>query len=188
MTLIGKSISLALTSLLLMLGACGHGFGGHPASTQSRDSVASQTIPFDRLDFPQYHFFASAWDDSRQPVRCALIRTPSEWRAIMHPAPVMFWSQPRFALPDAFYDSQQILLVARVTPADTDDARVLDIHSVTLHEGTLNVDYQYREPLETAGFMVTNSLLVAIPRLKTPLARIQFIENGRTVCSLTPAI
>ncbi|WP_434113428.1 hypothetical protein [Paraburkholderia caffeinilytica] len=188
MTLIGKSISFARTSILLMLGACVHRFRGHAALTRGRDALASRAIAFERLDLSQYHSFVSAWDDSRQPVRCVLIRTPSEWQAIMQPAPVMFRVPQQFAPPDAFFERQQILLVARVTPAATDDARALDINNVALHEGVLSVDYQYRAPLAMAGFMITNSLLVAIPRLDVAPARIQFIENGRAVCSFTPAI
>ncbi|WP_434113385.1 hypothetical protein [Paraburkholderia caffeinilytica] len=115
------------------------------------------------------------------------MRTPSEWQAIMHPAPVMFRPQQRFAPPDAFFERQQILLVARVTPAATGDARSQDVRRVTLHEGILSVDYQYRAPLATAGFLVTNSLLVAIPKLKAPPARIQLIENGRVICSVVSA-
>ncbi|WP_297353639.1 hypothetical protein [Paraburkholderia sp.] len=182
----GKLTRPSLAIAAFVLSAC----AGAPQvdvqreSPSARGTAADTPVAFQQLDTMQYHAFVANWDDAKHPVNCAVMRSTSDWKAIMHPAPVMSNQAQQFAPPDSFFETRQILMAARVTPAPIGDVRPFSISQVTRQGGNIVVDYGYQVPAPAGSSQIKTYFLVTIPKVTPAIAEVRFVENGRSVCSV----
>jgi len=157
---------------------------GH-ANSSERNEKNLKNIPFNTIDGSTYLSFIKNWDDKKQPVICGWIRSPSDWDKLFSPAMTMHAKAPT-APPLSFYDSKQILVVARVVsaPSDAERGKVFKANAVKVGNGVLRLVYQYREPKPGASYQIKDSLLVGIPKGAYISDTVQFIENDKPVCDV----
>lgn len=137
-------------------------------------------VPFEIVGRNDFSNFVVNWDDS-QAVFMALIRTPEDYAAVFHPAPVVGNRKPFGPAPELF-DEQMILLVSRVVTAPADGEKVLTVEGLAADEGTLTLRYRFTPPAERATFSVKEVLQLRIPRRKLSVVRI--LENEKPVGEL----
>jgi hypothetical protein len=143
---------------------------------------ASTLVPHRTMGADDYQSFLGNWDETKQPVLCALIRTPKQWDAIFHPAAFGLGAKaPKkpFA-PDAkIFEKEQLLVVARVVPAlkEGEGDKVFQVERVSAIGDALTLVYRYREPKSGASSTVKNCLGVFVPQ--RDFKKAVFIENGK---------
>ncbi|HZG22427.1 MAG TPA: hypothetical protein VE092_20645 [Herbaspirillum sp.] len=142
-------------------------------------------VPYKTILSGSYQGFLKNWDDQRQPVFCALIRSRSEWDRWMQPAPTNGDKRPTGPSADHF-ERKQYLLVARTmsAPDAAERPHVFTPLSVHLRDGRLRLNYLYRAPASGASYRIKDYLMVAIPRDRFIAGPVVFYENDRKVCEL----
>lgn len=140
--------------------------------------AADPELSFQCINPNDYQSFVQNWDEKAQPVRAALVRTPAEWNAVFHPAPVMRGKKP-FAPADSEFATNQFLVVARVMPAPTGEA--FRVEQVTAEKDVLTVRYAYVAP-RPASYDVKEFLGLRLPA--RPFTKVFVEENGKTVATL----
>ncbi|MCA1324240.1 hypothetical protein [Herbaspirillum sp. alder98] len=142
-------------------------------------------LPFKTIQSGSFQGFLKNWDDARQPVFCALIRSRAQWDALMQPAATMGDQRPS-GPPAAYFQTKQYLLVARVmqAPDAAERPHVFTPLSVTLREGVLRVNYLYRAPSSGASYQVKDYMMLGIPKERYTTGPVVFQENDRRVCEL----
>ena len=146
-------------------------------------SAAGDEVPFQVVGRNDYRNFVANWDDSHA-VFMALIRTPSEYAAVFHPAPVAGNTKPFAPAPELF-DEQMILVVSRVVGAPADGERILTVRGLESDGGTLTLRYDFAPPAAAATFTVKEVLQLRIPRRE--VERVRVLENDVPVGELRPA-
>lgn len=168
---------LALAST--MLSACSHWFWH-----QQEDS---DLVPFAIISSSASQRWLKTGRDQDQSVWCALIRSQSEWDDWFQSAPTMRGNlryASRLTPAADYFESKQLLLVARMIPApnSAERAHVFVVEKITMKEGALKLIYRFNQPLSGATYKVKDFLLVAIPKKNDSTGPIQFIENNEAVC------
>jgi len=139
-------------------------------------STALAAPGWKRLDPAAYQSFVMNWTPDSAPF-CAAMRSPAEWDAVMHPAPVMGPHKP-FAPPASFWKEHAVLLIAKVVGGGD---KVEAFTDVSVKGGA--VAYRFQAP-PSASFQVKSALMLAVSK---PLAgKVRFIENGKPVCTVEP--
>ena len=143
---------------------------------ETGSALTAKAVSFRILKNDEFQSFIKNWDDKKYPALYALIRTPAQWNAIFHPAPVMGGDRP-FA-PDAkIYENEQIIIVARVIPAADPNLTVFNVRQIFADNDVLFIYYRFNQPENTASYTVKSNLSVVIPNHN--YKRIVFIESGR---------
>ncbi|KAF1043151.1 MAG: hypothetical protein GAK35_02329 [Herbaspirillum frisingense] len=142
-------------------------------------------VPYKTIMSGSYQGFLKNWDDKRQPVFCALIRSRAEWDEWMLPAATMGDKRPA-GPSSAHFDTKQYLVVARVmqAPDAAERPHVFTPLAVTLRNGTLRMNYLYRAPASGASYTIKDYLMLAIPKERYTTGPVVFYENDRKVCQL----
>lgn len=153
------------------------------AAGNDKIKAEKHAVAFTAMNAADYQNFLKNWDDARQPVFLALIRTPAEYAAIFSPAPVMRDQRP-FAPEAGMYAKEQILVVGRVTTAPDKGEKILEVERISARGTKLDVHYSYVEPAGKATYTVKNILAVRIA--KAPYKKLRFFENGKLVGTLKP--
>jgi len=149
-----------------------------------KKSVSYQTIPAG-----YYQNFLSSRERNEQEVLCALIRTPEEYDILFHPAavmPIRIGGEMRPFFPDkTFYDTNQIIVVAREMPAPEDGRlnKVFAVDKIIAKNGNLLFYYTFKKPQNISAFSVNNYLAVRIPK-EGIYKKVLFFENGKNVGNL----
>ena len=159
---------LPTLGILLAIGSIGSALAGETA------------ISFSRFGADDYQSFVQNWDEKALPVRSALLRSPAEWDAVFHPAPVMRGRKP-FGPAAQEFATNDFLVVARVIPAPTGE--VFKVEQVTAENDTLTVRYTFTAP-RPASYDVKQFLGLRLP--KRPFAKVVLIENGQPAGSFAP--
>lgn len=142
-------------------------------------------VPYKTILSGSYQGFLKNWDEQRQPVFCALIRSRAEWDRWMQPAPVMNDKRPFGPSADHF-ERKQYLVVARSmsAPDAAERPHVFTPLSLRLRDGTLRLNYLYRAPASGASYRIKDYLMVAIPKERFTTGPVVFYENDRKVCEV----
>ena len=146
----------------------------HPSSTPS-------PVPCHRVAMDEYQCFIKNWDEKQNPVLCAVVRTPADFSALFHLAPVGGTQRP-FAPPPEFFTKEQILVVARVLPAQSSPDGGFTFEKLTRHHNELALHYRFQPQSSKATFSVKNFLALRLPQ--HPYSSITFYENGRKIKTL----
>ncbi len=77
------------------------------------------------------------------------------------------------------FAKEQILVVARVTPATKDLDKVFEVDRVIEKGRDLEFRFRFAKPDSSAGFDVKSQLSVWIP--KRDYAKVTFVENGKSI-------
>jgi hypothetical protein len=173
---------LLAASIATALAGCQH--KGGPGQQESTGAKSVGLLSYERVDTRSYSVFVNNWDDAQRPVLCELIRNPSEWKAVMHPAPLMNTSTQSFGPPNALFQTQQLLLLAKVMPASTSAEDPIHIRAVTSQDGRVSVDYTWSQSPRSSTFYIKSYFLLAVKKPAAPTQQVQFVENGHTVCSI----
>lgn len=136
---------------------------------------AAEPVEFTVVPAGDYANFPVNWDSSTVPVFHGLIRTPEQYAAVFHPAPVMRSTRP-FAPPPEFFAEGMLLFVVRVIPAPAAAETPLAVESLVADGDDLVLRYRFVEPAAEATYTVKQALVVRLPR--RPVATVRFIENG----------
>ncbi len=136
-------------------------------------------MPYRIIDGHAYRNFVANWDDGREPVLYALIRTPAQYDALFHPAAVMGGHGP-FSPEASLYAKEQILLVARVLPGGGDGT--FEVERIVADDRRLTFRYRFKPPASEVRWRGKAFLAVRIP--KRPYERVVFVENGTRVGEL----
>lgn len=137
-----------------------------------------------RVAMDEYQCFIKNWDEKQNPVLCAVVRTPADFSALFHPAPVGGTQRP-FAPPPEFFTKEQILVVARVMPAQSSPDGGFTLEKLTRQNNELALHYRFQPHTSNATFSVKNFLALRLPQ--HPYASIAFYENGRKIKTLKPS-
>lgn len=143
---------------------------------------ANDDVPFQIVGKNEYRNFVANWDDSHA-VFMALIRTPAEYAAVFHPAPVGGTTKP-FAPPPELFDEQMILVVSRVVTAPAEGEKILTVQKLEADGGTLTLRYHLAPPAAQATFSVKEVLQLRIPRRDVDEVRV--LEDDIPVGKLRP--
>lgn len=134
------------------------------------------------FDPHDYQVFVSRWTPEGTPL-CAAIESAGDWSQILHPAPVMSGNKA-FAPPADFWKGHAVLLVARTVPGGSDTTQIFHFKGVSEVAGVTTVGESFTPP-PPASYQINWYMAVAVPK---PLAaQIQFVENGKPICTLKPA-
>ena len=144
---------------------------------------AQTCIAYCTLNPSDYQNFVKNWDDTKQPVLYAVVRSIDQWNGIFHPAPVMGGNR-RFA-PDAdMFATNEILIVARVMPA-TESADTFRVEQVSTNAAGLVLNYRYTPTPNAVSYTVKNYLGVIVPTFGH--STVAFVENGKQIGTLDAA-
>jgi hypothetical protein len=143
-----------------------------------------RSVAYQRMGIGDYQNFLKNWDEKRHPVLYALIRTPAQYDALFHPAPVMRDKRP-FAPGADIYAREQILVVARVMVASENMNQAFEAERVTEKGRELALHYRFHEPETNATFSVKNHMALRIPRRE--YQKVTFFENGKRIGELKTA-
>ena len=135
-------------------------------------------IPIRRDDPDRYQNFVINWDAGTE-VLCAVVRTPADYARLFHPAPVIGGKKP-FAPPDAAFEKEHLLVIARVVGGDGGSA--LAIERVVEKEGSLEVHCRFEPSTAQSSFSIKQAALAWIPAREP--GPVTFIENGKPVVTL----
>lgn len=141
----------------------------------------AEKVAFTRIGRDDYRNFIANWNDAEVPVFRALVRTPAEYDAVFHPARVMRDAKPT-RVPNAFFEAEMLLVVARVVPAPGPADTVFEVDALAADGDTLELRYRFAPPVAGASFTVKEMLALRIPRRDVGVVRI--IENGTPVGEL----
>jgi len=172
-------VFLLATSTVISVAAPGQAAEDHAQRNRS-------TVPFTTLRNSTYQSFIKNWDEKKQPVLCASIRSAKDWEKIFIPAATMNSKTP-FSPPASFYARKQLLVVARVisAPSEAERGKIFTATAVSVRNGALQLDYDYRSPQPGGSYQIKDYLSVSIPKDAHPTGTVTFIENGKVVCELS---
>jgi hypothetical protein len=131
------------------------------------------------LPVRDYHAFVANWSPADKPL-CAVLRSGDEWRAVVHPAPVMFGANV-FGPPDAFWAGHAVLLIARQVQGGSDAFKSYSVHATPLG---IEVDYAMAP---AGGGSFTTKAYLALAVAKPVAGRIVFADSAGVACRLDPA-
>ena len=141
--------------------------------------------PWTVIPYDTYASFVRNWDTDRQPVFCALIRSPADWRATFSPAVVMQEKRP-VAPPVEFFFRSDLLVVSRIdSPPVNLAAFDGNVHSIETQNGEMRVRYHYTWGKSKQRFQIKRTLTVAVPKLQEGVRSVVFTENGKDVCRVS---
>ncbi len=126
---------------------------------------AGDVIPFRVVPADSYASFVKNWGNDEEPYY-AVIRTPEQWDGAFAPAAVMGNERP-FTPPPAFFEREQMLVVARVVPSGGEGSSLAAKSLQRTGDGQEFV-YTYTPPQPAAGgeapYLKKDVLLVAAPK------------------------
>lgn len=146
--------------------------------------AGGEPVRFEQISPNDYRNFLANWDDDAEPVLRAVIRTPEEYDALFHPAPVMGDRKP-YKPPPQLFENEMIVVVARVVDAPAEGEQVLEVEKLSADGDTLELRYRFTPPRMPASFRVKQMLALRFPRCDLKVVRI--VENGTAVGDLRPA-
>lgn len=173
--------TLNLKASALLLTVC---FVPHLLKAADETAAKGTAVKHQRIFTGDYLHFIKNWDAKKNPVLCAVLRTPSQYDALFDPAPLMRDKRP-CAPEEGIYKEEQILVVARVMTAPDDMDKVFAIEKVVEAGQDLMLYYRLKEPITTATHSVKNYLALRVPQ--RDYQRVLFFENGKQVGELKPA-
>jgi hypothetical protein len=144
-----------------------------------------QDVAYRRIGTGDYQSFLINWDEKSHPVLYALIRTPAQYAALFHPAPVTGGDKRPFAPGAEIYTREQILVIGRVMTAPEDMDKVFEVERVVEKGRELTLYYRFHEPGIHTTFTVKSYLALLIP--KHEYRKVTFFENGKRVGELKTA-
>jgi hypothetical protein len=142
-----------------------------------------EPVRYERIRPDEYRNFIANWDDAAEPVLRALIRTPEEYDALFHPAPVSGNTKP-YKPPSRLFDDEMILVVARVVDAPAEGEQVLAVESLSADGDTLELRCRFTPPRVPAAYRVKEMLALRIPR--RPVKAVRIVVNGAALGELRP--
>jgi len=152
----------------------------------------SSLVPFSTISSTAYGGMLSDWDSQAQPVRCAVIRSQSEWDYWFQPPQltkgkrIILHNEDALAPKEHYFETRQLLLATRVitAPDSAERDQIFTAEKVTMKEGVLKLHYRFNPPLSGATYTVKDFLLVEIPKDRYTTGPVQFIENQHKVCEI----
>ena len=154
------------------------------ADTKKQKQASDESVPFDYtvlnlMEFP-YQSFVKNWDDDRQPVLCADIRTVEEFDDVFCAAATMDNKKPFTPSEDDFSKYQYVVISKVTIPAVKGFSFKVD--SVDYKENHLTVQYTYTKPAEDAGYDVKDGFVLRLPRVQ--IDTITVYENAQIVAEV----
>jgi hypothetical protein len=165
-------ITTALVTLISILAL--------PGLLNAASTATAKELKFEPFNESKYQSFVMNWDEKKDPILYAIIRSKAEWDKVFHPAPVMGDNKP-FAPEAAVFEKQSLIVVCRVIPAPG-SAQVYRVESVTAENGQLIVKYHYEQPKTDASFTLKHSMDLFIA--KDEYSSVSFFENGKSIGTL----
>ncbi len=159
---------IALATILQISSVCG--------SDDTGSASKAKAVSYRILKNDEFQSFIKNWDDKKYPALYALIRTPAQWDAIFHPAPVMGGNRP-FAPGAKLYENEQIIIVAHVIPAPDPNLTLFNVRQIFTDNEVLFIYYRFNQPENAASYTVKSHMAVVIPKYN--YKRIVFIESGK---------
>lgn len=142
---------------------------------------AEKAVAYTRVSMTEYQNFLKNWDDDKQPLLYALIKSPAQYDALFAPAAFMGGNRP-FAPEAGMFDKEMLLLVARVISSTPDRDKVFEVERIAESSRMLLVYYRFNAPKTKATSSEKNFLAVKIT--KNIYNRVSFFENGKPVGNL----
>lgn len=171
------ALAIAIHAPLAWLAIATMAAGRADPSPDTADAEPT-VIPIRRDDPARYQSFVINWDAGTD-VLCAVVRTPADYARLFHPAPVFGGKKP-FAPPDAAFEKEHLLVIARVVGGD--GGSVLAIERIVEKEGSLEVHGRFQPSTAKSSFSIKQAALAWIPARKP--GPVTFIENGTTIATL----
>jgi hypothetical protein len=172
MTLSAKPLTNSAILMLLAL-------AGFTTCLAEEKKADSKEVAFEVIPEGTYRNFVGNWDEQKQSLLYALVRTAEEYGAVFHPAPVMGPRKP-FAPEAALFGEKQILVLSRVVTDRKTDA-VFAIEKISLSGKNLEVRFKFQgtspDPNDQNTMRLKAAAQVTIP--KGDYERVTFIENGK---------
>jgi len=134
-----------------------------------------------RINLGDYQSFVKNWSPEGSPL-CAAMDSRADWDGVMHPAPTMGQTRP-FSPPEAFWNTNSLLVLARVINSGGDDSHVFQVGRAVRSKSKVMIDYNFRAP-PAASSQIKAAMGLEIAKLLP--STIEFKENGRVVCTLRP--
>ena len=176
---------LSITPSMMVQAKCA-GMHDGIEGIRSHLSAKGKAIPFKQLDTRSYHAFVKSWDETKQPVLCALMKSLPDWNTLLLPATTMSSLPQSYGPPSSFFKTHDVLIVAKVTPAFENGVSPWHVNGVTLNANKLEVDYEFRSPSKPTQFEIRDYFLVTVSKATLAQSRqVRFIENGRVTCSVS---
>jgi hypothetical protein len=147
-------------------------------AVERNSQQGAQAVTYKRIGTGDYQNFLANWDEKKHPVLFALIQNPAQYAALFHPAPVMGGKRP-FAPAADIYQTEQILVVARVMLAPESMEKSFEVEQITENGQELTFTYRFLEAQSKATYSVKNFLAVSIPGKK--YKKINIVENGNRI-------
>jgi hypothetical protein len=144
-------------------------------------AAQDHSIGHHRIRTGDYQNFVKNWAEEKQPVLYAVLQTRAHYDAVFHPAATNF-SLKSVAPDPSLFATEEILVVARVTPSMPDMNSAFEVENVNDNGRVLTLHYRFNKPKNPASSTVKNFLAVRIP--KRPYDRVVFVENGQQIGEL----
>ncbi len=153
----------------------------------SLSSEAGDVIPFTTMSNEPYIGFLKNWNNKKKPVLCARIHSTEEWGDLFQRLPPMSGFHASRLFPEDFFETQQILMVARVIQAPDGDTNteLFKATQIVRKDGVLTLEYQFQQPKSAASFFIKEYLLIVIPQQSYTAGTVRFVENGVPVCEVS---
>lgn len=129
-------------------------------TTVSTVPTVMQAIPFRVIPVEDFSAFVKNWDNEGEPL-CMVIRNRADWDAVFSPARTMGVDKPT-SPDDAFFQQEQLLLVARVTLAPADGKPPLSVVSFGQTTNGIELIYRYDPPANPATYSIKSTLMLAV--------------------------
>ncbi len=142
-------------------------------------------VPFLRIGVGDYRNYLKNWDEKKNAVLCALIRTPVQYDSVFHPVPIKNDNRP-VAPPETIYEKEQLLVVAHVIAHEPGKSKDNVFDSVWLSEkgDELELHYRYKAPKSETSYKIKTHLTIRIPR--RDYRKVTVFENEKQVGELKP--
>ena len=164
----------ALGGLAIATMAAGWAADPSPDTADAEPTV----IPIRRDDPAGYQNFVVNWNAGTD-VLCAVVRTPADYARLFQPAAVFGGKKP-FAPPDAAFEKQHLVVIARVVGGD--GGSVLAIERIVEKKGSLEIHGRFQPTTAKSTVSIKQAALAWIP-VREP-GPVKFIENDTTIATL----
>jgi hypothetical protein len=145
---------------------------------------AESKVTYKVVRMDAYQNFLKNWDEEKQAVLYALIRTPAQYGALFNPAAVMGAHRP-YAPEAKSFEKEQLLVVSRVVLSSGKREKIFEVERLVEKDHALVCSYRFTEPKNNSTSYEKNWLSLQIPQ--HDYAKVIFIENGKQVGELDTA-
>ncbi|NTW10221.1 MAG: hypothetical protein HGA26_02545 [Chlorobiaceae bacterium] len=151
-----------------------------PILAKSPSVTVQPAWHYEQIGFAGYPYqsFLKNWDDAAHPVFYALIRSAHEYDRYFAPAAVMGNKKPYKPEP-GFYQTENLLVVARVTKPPVSGASDFSLLSLVQKNGVIKLCYKLRTADRKAAYTRKDGLVIRFDRVS--VRKIVIYENGAKV-------